>query len=92
MQPLAEFRKCAAIDPNFEAAVYKVGYYLAKSGQFPEAIVQFKKVVALDQENASAHSNLGLAYAKSGNSAAAQPEFEAACRLNPSFCAPPDQR
>ena|SRR2546422_927019 len=91
-QALAEFQWCEAIDPNFEVAVYKVGYFLAKSGKFPEAIVQFKKVIALDPENAAAHRNLALAYAKSGNDAAAQPEFEAACRLNASFCLPPDQR
>jgi arylsulfatase A-like enzyme/Flp pilus assembly protein TadD len=85
-QALVEFQKCAALDPNFEVAVYKVGYFLAKSGQFPQAILQFKKVIALDPGNASAHNNLALAYAKSGYDAAAQPEFEAACRLNASFC------
>jgi arylsulfatase A-like enzyme/Flp pilus assembly protein TadD len=90
-QALAEFRKCAVIDPNFEVAVYKVGYFLAKSGQFPEAIVQFKKVIALDPKNASAHHNLALAFAKSGNDAAAQSEFETACRLNASFCPAPRQ-
>jgi Flp pilus assembly protein TadD len=91
-QALAEFQRCEAIDPNFEVAVYKVGYFLAKGGKFPEAIVQFKKVIALDPENSAAHRNLALAYAKSGNEAAAQPEFEAACRLNASLCLPPDQR
>jgi tetratricopeptide (TPR) repeat protein len=91
-QALVEFQKCAAINPNFEVAVFKVGYYLAKSEKFPEAIVQFKKVIAMDPENALAHSNLALAYAKSGNDAAAQPEFEAACHLNSSYCPPPDRR
>jgi arylsulfatase A-like enzyme/Flp pilus assembly protein TadD len=91
-QALAEFQRCAAINPNFEVAVFKVGYYLAKSGQFPEAIVQFKKVTAMDPKNALARYNLALAYAKSGNDAAAQPEFEAACQLNASYCLPPGRR
>ena len=47
---------------------------------------------ALDPQNASAHHNLALAYARSGKDAQAQPEFDAACRLNPSFCATQDQR
>lgn len=68
------------------------GYLLAKNGQFSEAIVQFKRVVVLDPRNASAHHNLALAYAKSGNDAAAQPKFEAACRLDSSWCPSPDQR
>ena len=91
-QAIAEFQKCAAIDPDFEAAVYKMGYLLAKNGQFSDAIVQFKRVVVLDPRNASAHHNLALAYAKSGNNAQAQPEFDAACHLNQSFCVSPDQR
>ncbi len=90
-QALTEFQKCAAIDPNFEIAVFKTGYYLAKAGRFPEAIVQMKSVVAMDPENASALFNLALAYSKSGNAAAAQPEFDAACRLKSSFCLPPGQ-
>jgi arylsulfatase A-like enzyme/thioredoxin-like negative regulator of GroEL len=91
-QALAEFQKCAEIDPNFEVAVFKTGFYLAKSGRFQEAAVQMKKVVAMDPENASAHFNLALAYAKSGDDAAAQPEFKTACRLKSTFCLPPDQQ
>jgi len=48
--------------------------------------VQFKKVAEMDPRNAQAHFNLALAYKKSGNEAAAQPELEAACKLDQTFC------
>jgi len=83
---LAEFQRCAALDPTFEVAVFKAGYYLSKSGRLLDAIVEFKRVIAMDPDNGPAHRNLALAYAKSGNDAAAQPEFEAACRLDASLC------
>jgi len=63
---LDEFQKCEALDPNFEVAVYKVGYFLAKGGKFSDAAVQFKKVTEMDPSNAQAHFNLALALQKSG--------------------------
>jgi len=48
--------------------------------------VQFKKVADMDPRNAQAHFNLALAYQKSGNEAAAQPEFETACKLDQAMC------
>jgi Flp pilus assembly protein TadD len=72
--------------------VYKVGFLLAKSGKFVEAIDEFKKVADMDPGNASAHFNLALAYAKSGNESAARPEFETACKLDATKCLPRDQR
>ncbi len=89
---LEEFQKCATLDPNFEVAVYKVGFLLAKGGKFVEAIVEFRKVADMDPGNASAHFNLALAYAKSGNESAARPEFETACKLDASKCLPHDQQ
>lgn len=47
-QALDEYQKCAALAPQFEVAVCKVGFLLAKSGKFDEAAAQFKKVTEMD--------------------------------------------
>ncbi len=63
-----------------------LGIAYIRTSRPQEAIAAYKKAIAGDPNLAEAHLNLAFAYQTVGNVGSAKPEYETACRLEPTFC------
>jgi tetratricopeptide (TPR) repeat protein len=81
--PEALFRDTLAKNPEAWAARNDLGVILAARGQYVDAVEQFNAVLLSKRDYPDAHANLAQTLDLQGQFAQAQPEFEAAIRLNP---------
>ena len=82
-EAVAQFRKAAALQPDFAAERSNLGGALAKAGRPDEALAELRKALALDPGYAPAHYQLGLVLSRRGDAQGAILEWRSALQLDP---------
>lgn len=78
------YRNALAIQPMSEEALYNLGMYYHKTGQYQMALNTYRAILQLDPMDFDAHFNIGAIYTDNLDSAAKGMEnFELAIRDNP---------
>ncbi|MBF0355341.1 MAG: tetratricopeptide repeat protein, partial [Alphaproteobacteria bacterium] len=81
-QAISAFQKALSLDANFHAAHQRLGFYLAQSGQFVQALEHLHKAFFLKPEAATAN-NLGAAFQKAERLGEAEAWYRQAISLDP---------
>lgn len=83
--PQAEraLRMAAVTAPDVAMTRLQYGAYLAREGQFPEALEHLQAAIRLDPDNPDNHGELGIALALKGDYAGAAGEMERTLELAP---------
>lgn len=84
----AEVRKYKEVirkDPNDGNAWYNLGVFLAKLGNYEEAIEASREATKINPNDAEAHYNLGVAYDRMGRHKEAIKTYKEAIRISPNL-------
>jgi tetratricopeptide (TPR) repeat protein len=82
--PFTERERSAYGERAEARAPYNRGLELARSGDYPDAILKFEEAIEHDPRLARAHYNLGLVYQRAGEARRAVSSLEKAAELAPS--------
>jgi Flp pilus assembly protein TadD len=77
-EAVAAFRRCLELDPDYNAAHYRLGLALFHAGELQPALEHFQLSMALTPEYVMAHYHLGIIYERGEELEAAATEFERA--------------
>jgi len=80
-----EFRKCLALNPNYELGYDWYGYYLTAMERYDEASVILKKAASLDPLSVSISTDMGFSFYYGGNYDPAIKELKASLQVDSNF-------
>ena len=80
---LEEFKRCAALKPDWFELQVELGIASQRAGDIDAAIAAFEHAAKLNPQDAEVYNDLGLALVQKGDAAGSLPQFQKALQLRP---------